>query len=163
MIVGRADRDVEIATCGPAPVLTSLGSYLRQFASAILPLIGLALIAYLELPATAQQSGASAFIVVDGDTIRSPAGVKYRLLGFDAPETFYAKCGRELQLGMKAKALLEQLIASGIARIIESGRLDRYRRSLATLEVNGKDVAGVMIGEGLARPYHGERRQGWCR
>jgi micrococcal nuclease len=69
---------------------------------------------------------------------------------------------RELQLGMKAKARLEQLIASGTARIIESGKLDKYRRSLATLTVNGKDVAAVMIGERLARPYHGERRQGWC-
>jgi micrococcal nuclease len=88
--------------------------------------------------------------------------VKYRLLGFDAPETFYGRCDRELQLGMKAKARLEQLIGSGRARIIQSGRLDRYRRSLATLEVNGKDVAGVTIGEGLARPYHGERRRGWC-
>lgn len=41
-------------------------------------------------------------------------------------------------------------------------RLDKYRRSLATLTVNGEDVAAMMIGEGLARPYHGERREGWC-
>jgi micrococcal nuclease len=113
-------------------------------------------------PQAAFQSGPSAFIVVDGDTIRSPAGVKYRLLGFDAPETFYAKCDGELQLGLKAKARLEQLIASGTARIIESGRLDRYRRTLAVLTVDGRDVAATLIGEGLARPYHGERRRGWC-
>ena len=69
---------------------------------------------------------------------------------------------RELQLGMKAKARLEQLIASGTARIVESGKLDRYGRTLAVLTVNGQDVAAIMIGEGLARSYHGERRQGWC-
>ena len=63
---------------------------------------------------------------------------------------------------MKAKTRLEQLIASGTARIIESGRLDKYGRTLAVLTVNGQDVAATMIGEGLARPYHGERRQGWC-
>jgi hypothetical protein len=33
---------------------------------------------------------------------------------------------------------------------------------LATLTVDGRDVAGVMVGEGLARPYHGKRWQGWC-
>jgi micrococcal nuclease len=75
---------------------------------------------------------------------------------------FSARCDSELQLGLKAKARLEQLIASGTARIIESGRLDKYGRTLATLTVNGEDVAAAMIGEGLARPYHGERRQGWC-
>ena len=88
-------------------------------------------------------TGPTAFIVVDADTIRSPVGVKYRLLGSDAPETLYAKCDSELRLGMKAKARLEQLIASGTARIIESGRLDKYRRSLATLTINGEDVAAV--------------------
>jgi micrococcal nuclease len=65
-------------------------------------------------------------------------------------------------LGQKATARLEQLIASGVARIIESGRRDKYGRTLAVLTVNGEDVAGVMIGEGLARAYHGERRQSWC-
>jgi endonuclease YncB( thermonuclease family) len=33
---------------------------------------------------------APAYEVIDGDTVRAPYGVKYRLLGFDAPETFQA-------------------------------------------------------------------------
>jgi endonuclease YncB( thermonuclease family) len=49
-----------------------------------------------------------------------------------------------------------------------SPRMDRAGstgtgETLGTLTFNGKDVAAVMIGEGLARPYYGERRQGWCQ
>jgi endonuclease YncB( thermonuclease family) len=52
------------------------------------------------------------------------------------------------------------VIASGEARIIESGKFDRFGRTLATLTVNGTDVAKTLIAERLARPYHGERRTG---
>jgi endonuclease YncB( thermonuclease family) len=53
-------------------------------------------------------------------------------------------------------------MASGEVRVIESGKLDRYRRSLAHLTVNGKDVGEILISEGLARPYNGKHRDGWC-
>ena len=106
--------------------------------------------------------GAGAYEVIDGDTIRAPYGVKYRLLGFDAPETFQAQCDAELALGRRATERLKELLASGEVRVIESGKLDRYGRTLAHLTVNGRDVGGVLIGEGLARPYNGGRRQGWC-
>jgi micrococcal nuclease len=106
--------------------------------------------------------GPGAYVVVDGDTIRAPYGVKYRLLGFDAPETFQAKCDAEVELGKRATARLKKLLASGEVRVIESGKLDRYGRTLAHLTVNGRDVGGVLISEGLARPYNGGWRQGWC-
>ena len=34
--------------------------------------------------------GAGAYEVIDGDTIRAPYSVEYRLLNFDAPEAFQA-------------------------------------------------------------------------
>lgn len=44
----------------------------------------------------------------------------------------------------------------------DSGRVkDRYGRTLATIEVNGRDVGKIMIAEGLARPWTGKRRS-WC-
>jgi micrococcal nuclease len=104
----------------------------------------------------------SAFIAIDGDTIKSPAGVKYRLLGLDAPETYLAKCIEELDLGTAAKRRLQDLIDTGKARLVESGKLDKYGRSLATLYIAGADVAGILIKEGLARPYAGGKREGWC-
>ena len=95
--------------------------------------------------------GVGAYEVIDGDTIRAPYGVKYRLMGFDAPETFQAKCDAELALSTRATERLKELLASGEVRIVESGKMDRYGRTLAHLTVNGRDVGGVLIGEGLAR------------
>ena len=104
----------------------------------------------------------SAFIAIDGDTIKSPAGVRYRLLGFDAPETYLAKCLEELDKGTAAKRRLQELIDTGKAKLVESGRTDKYRRTLATLYIAGSDVAAILIAEGLARPYAGGKREGWC-
>jgi micrococcal nuclease len=104
----------------------------------------------------------AALVVVDGDTIKSPYGVTYRILGYDTPETFRAKCDAERELGFAAKARLEELIEKEEVKVLESGKLDRYGRSLARVTVNGEDLAVVMVREGLARPYHGEKRQSWC-
>jgi endonuclease YncB( thermonuclease family) len=92
-------------------------------------LLGLVLAAYLQRitpPPTSPGAGPLAFIIVDGDTIKSPAGVKYRLMGFDAPETSHAQCEEELQLALKAKARLEQLIASGTARLVVRARSEAF-------------------------------------
>jgi micrococcal nuclease len=104
----------------------------------------------------------AAFVVVDGDTIKAPFGPTYRILGYDTPETFHAKCDAERQLGFAAKSRLEELLARGEVRVLETGKSDRYGRSLARVTVDGVDLAVLMVREGLARPYHGERRQSWC-
>jgi endonuclease YncB( thermonuclease family) len=83
-------------------------------------------------------------------------------MGFDTPEIHFAKCTEEFALGMAAKERLEELLASGEVRIIESGRTDKFRRTLAHVEVDGRDVGEILIGEGLARPYKGEKRKPWC-
>lgn len=109
----------------------------------------------------ARPESASSIRVIDGDTIESPYGVTYRLLGFDTPEIHNAKTPHEYALGMKAKRRLEQIISRGTVRIIESGKLDKYGRTLATLTVNGHDVGETLIREGLARPYGGGKRLPW--
>ena len=83
--------------------------------------------------------------MIDGDTIRAPHGVKYWLSGFDAPETFQAQCDAELALGRRAMQRLKELLATGEVRVIESGKIDRYGRTLAYLTVNGRDVGGVLV------------------
>lgn len=53
--------------------------------------------------------------------------------------------------------------ASGLGPVtVETGRRDRYGRVLGAVRVSGRPVAPTMIKEGLARPYGGERREGWC-
>lgn len=112
--------------------------------------------------ATASAQGPGGYRVVDGDTIHAPFGVKYRLMGFDTPEIFHAQCDAELELGRAAKERLEEILASGEVRVIESGRTDKYRRTLAHVEVDGVDVGKILIGEGLARAYDGGKREPWC-
>jgi micrococcal nuclease len=110
---------------------------------------------------SARPETAASIRVIDGDTVESPYGVKYRLLGFDCPEIFQAKTPQEYALGMRAKKRLEQIITRGTVRIIETGKLDKYGRSLATMTVNGKDVGEILISEGLARAYGGGKRLPW--
>lgn len=133
----------------------------------ILILAAILALALLPGPKAQPIRGPGAFIVVDGDTIRDATGVPHRLIGFDTPETFKARCDAELRLGKKAKARLEQLIASGPARLVQSGKQDKYGRSLSTLYVTvggrEQDVRDILIAERLARPYTGKtKRQQWC-
>jgi endonuclease YncB( thermonuclease family) len=104
----------------------------------------------------------AAFVVVDGDTIKAPFGPTYRILGYDTPEIHFAKCDAERELGKAAKLRVEELLAHGEVRVLESGKLDKYGRTLARVTVDGQDLAQLMVREGLARPYRGERRRSWC-
>lgn len=100
--------------------------------------------------------------VIDGDTI-DIAGERYRLVGFDTPETYRAACLSEKAMGALATARLRELIAAEpkVALFIEPNR-DKYDRGLARLVVGGRPVADTLIFDGLARPYDGGTREGWC-
>ncbi len=103
-----------------------------------------------------------AIVVVDGDTVRF-GGASHRLTGFDTPETgYHARCEAEHRLGIVAARRLEELVKTGHAVIQESGKRDRYGRSLSKLYIDGRDVADIMVSEGLARPYNGGKRKPWC-
>ena len=45
---------------------------------------------------------------------------------------------------------------------ISKVKFDKYGRDLIVLSIDGKDVASEMIARGIARPYHGGKRQSWC-
>lgn len=96
---------------------------------------------------------------VDGDTLWHE-GVKLRLANIDTPEIDHARCPYERQLGERAKARLIVLLNGGY-RIHYSGKLDRYRRPLVRVTVNGRDVGEQLAREGLAREWRGKRLP-WC-
>jgi endonuclease YncB( thermonuclease family) len=114
--------------------------------------------------------------VLDGDTIRI-VGETFRLVGFDAPETYRAQCASERELGNRATFRLRQLVADGgldLERVpcscrggTEGTPRCNYGRSCGVLRARGQDVGALLIAEGLARAYLCGRtscptRESWC-
>ena len=102
--------------------------------------------------------------VYDGDTVELLCGSEKRvgrLAGFDAPEVKSPKCAAEAAWGARATARLRQLMKASDVVIYQQG-VEKYGRDLVLITVAGRDVAAVMIGEGLGVDYHGEARRNWC-
>lgn len=103
----------------------------------------------------------SAVSVYDGDTITID-GERIRILGLDAPELGHnARCAAEARAAEAARDELQRLLRGAEITLRRDGT-DRYGRTLAYVYADGRDVAGVLIDAGLARPYDGGRRGGWC-
>jgi len=68
----------------------------------------------------------------------------------------------------KARAIVRDATALGVRlyrRTTRDGRPapDRYGRTIALVQLpDGRDLGELLISRGLGRPYHGERRHGWC-
>ncbi len=108
--------------------------------------------------------------VVDGDTLAVRATVwlgqavdiHVRLAGVDTPER-RARCGQERDLAEEAARLTRRLVAGGEVRLFDV-MADKYGgRVRARVETaDGADLARALLASGLARPYGGGRREGWC-
>jgi micrococcal nuclease len=100
-------------------------------------------------------------VVTDGDTFVCN-NERIRILGLDAPETYFAKCDAEYRLGIVAKRRLQELVTGANLEIRRNGK-DRYDRTLAQVIADGTDVAEPMISEGLARLCKSAGcRKSWC-
>ena len=161
------------------------GYYRRLGIAALAAIVAVAVVwGLLPVMTTPRQNAKSAATieqaqiqVIDGDTIRANGQV-YRLVGYGAPESgLNAKCETERTLAARATARLHQIVAAGGLRFERvpcacpsgtEGTLGcNYGRLCAVLTSAGRDVAAVMIAEGLARQYVCSntgcpRRQGWC-
>ena len=131
----------------------------------------------IALTAKAEPIPSGAIQVIDGDTI-SARGQTVRLVGFDTPEPEnLARCEAERTLAAKATAKLRQLVAGGgldlsLVRCscstgTEGTQACNYGRACGILKAAGKDVAGLLIADGLAKPFHCSRnrcpsREPWC-
>lgn len=100
--------------------------------------------------------------LIDGDTA-AVGDDRFRLVGYDTPETCKPKCRYEKALGDEATRRARQLVQSAgtVDFVILPGR-DKYGRGLARIFLHGTDLGEILISEGLARPYYGGRRKGWC-
>lgn len=107
-------------------------------------------------------------IVIDGDTI-VVRGEHIRILGINAPELGKAKCRDETIRGLRARSRLMDLLQDREV-VVERGegrdRFDRYRRTLASVSVNGTDVGDILMREGLARRWvqkYVKMDEPWCQ
>lgn len=107
--------------------------------------------------------------VVDGDTFEARAAiwlgqsieVRVRIAGADAPE-LHARCDQERIRAEAARDWLIRRIEGAQVRLSQV-HYDKYGgRVDATVRDSGGDVGAALIAAGLARPYHGGHRGGWC-
>jgi len=102
--------------------------------------------------------------VVDGDTIRI-GGESIRFEGINAPETSKPSCEREAALGRMAAERVAKLVGSARQVVLDRKGRDKYRRTLATVRVDGRDIGQLLMQEGLARRWEKKWRpglDGWC-
>jgi micrococcal nuclease len=104
--------------------------------------------------------------VVDGDTVTLMCGEEgmqsARLLGFDTPEKFSPGCTDEFLAAERAGWALRTFIQKADRLKVTREGTDQYGRALVRLELDGQDVANLMIRGGHARRYGGGPRGGWC-
>jgi len=96
--------------------------------------------------------------VADGDTVRvitaNQTKLRIWMLGIDAPETPKGSKFPGQPYGPEAEAYLKRLVEGKRVRVEIYG-VDRYRRLLSTMFIDGKDINLAMIEVGLAEVYRG--------
>lgn len=100
--------------------------------------------------------------VIDGDTFRL-GSTSIRIADIDTPETHPPHCPLEAKLGRQATLRLQALLNAGQFELRGISRdEDRYGRKLRLVMRDERSLGMVLVDEGLARRYHGQRRKGWC-
>ncbi len=107
---------------------------------------------------------------VDGDTFEARVRVwpnmevmtRVRLRGIDAPER-KASCAEEQRLAEAATVALAKLLRDGGVTIFNISP-DKYAGRVVADVATHKtaSVSSVLLELGMARPYEGGRRTGWC-
>ncbi len=102
-------------------------------------------------------------ITVDIDTWPAIVGddINIRVRGLDTPE-IRGKCESEKAMARVARDRLRLLLESAETIELVDYERGKYFRLVATVIVDGNNVAETMIQEKLARPYNAEKRQSWC-
>ena len=116
-------------------------------------------------PAAAECIQSPELEVVDGDNVRYQ-GQNVRLAGFNTPETYQPRCDEEAALGERATERLRTLLESHDAILCLPGTECGHGRLCGVLLVQRGgytlDVGSILIEEGLARPFTGQRGS-WCQ
>ena len=103
----------------------------------------------------------------DGDTCyitMNGMKKKIRLLELDTPEISKPKCNAELELGIKARDYLNNLIANASTIEFKTEYLEDYfGRVLSYLIIDGEDVSSKIIDNQLGVVYDRNQKYDWCQ
>ena len=101
--------------------------------------------------------GDTCYVTVEGTK------TKIRLLELDTPEISKPKCDAELQLGLKARDYLNDLIDNATTIEFKTDYTEDYfGRILAYLIVDGEDVSAKIVKNNLGVVYDRNNKQDWC-
>ena len=98
--------------------------------------------------------------VYDGDTLTADVDlgfkmcakkIKLRLLGVDTPE-IRTKDSEEKELAIIARDRVRDICLNKQV-VIKTSKKGKYGRWLSSIQIDGKDLAGILISEGLAEKY----------
>lgn len=93
--------------------------------------------------------------VYDGDTLllaaRPQGQLKVRLYGIDAPETAKPDRPGQPYSGVAKRMLMYKLLGKAVT--VEVREQDQYQRVVGVVRLDGVDINGVMVAEGLAWAY----------
>ncbi|MBJ7540037.1 thermonuclease family protein [Marinomonas transparens] len=98
---------------------------------------------------------------IDGWTDIIGKNMPIRVNGVDAAE-IRGKCKKEKILAKKAREFTRDFLASSSVVELKNIKRGKYFRLIADVYGDGALLSDALIQSGLARPYHGEKRQGWC-
>lgn len=108
--------------------------------------------------------------IYDADTFRAniagwPAvageRVPVRVKGIDAPE-LKGKCKKEIDLARRAKQEAVSMIRAAKHVELRNMERDKYFRILADVHLDGVSLGQALVRKGLASPYDGGKKTGWC-
>ncbi|WP_311044144.1 thermonuclease family protein [Rhizobium sp. NLR4a] len=97
---------------------------------------------------------------MDGDTLWNN-GVKIRIADIDTPEISQPHCAAEKAPGERATVRLMQLVGPFETLAWKNRDKDRNGRKLRVLVRNGQSLGDILVSEGLARTWTGQRHP-WC-
>ena len=96
----------------------------------------------------------------DGDTCYLKGGDSIRLTGINAPE-IKGKCEKEIQIAIKARDYINDLINKAKYVEVSTVGKDKYGRQLGSIYIDGQQIQEKLIDMELAVIY--PKRKDWCK
>ena len=102
--------------------------------------------------------GDTCYVTVDGKNN------KIRLLELDTPEISKPKCDKELELGLKARDYINDLIVNASSIEFKTKyKEDYFGRILSYLIIDGEDVSAKIVSNNLGVVYDRNNKKDWCQ